>query len=267
MFFEDARMIAAVEPTWVWGVPMSPVTMTETIAEIELRIDERQSSYLVSANLNYAMLCDTDQELQAINRQAALVLVDGMPLVWASRFQPKQLRERVAGSDLIFAIAELAASRNFSIYFLGGSSGVAGEAAKRLRGRYPGLVVAGTESPPFGPMSEETEEAILGRIRSSGADILIAAFSQPRGEKWIAANYEKTGAPVCLQIGAALDFAAGRVRRAPQWVRRGGLEWAFRLALEPRRLAGRYARNTAFLVRSLLRDLSSRSRFRADKDS
>ena len=250
---------AAIDPTWVWGVPLSPVTMAETISEIELRIDTRQPSYLVSANLNYAMLCDTDVELQAINRQATLVLVDGMPLVWASRFQSRSLGERVAGSDLIFAIAELAARRHFGVYFLGGASGVATQAAERLKNLYPELVVAGTESPPYGPMSEEAEQAILGRIRESGADILIGAFSQPRGEKWIAANYEKTGASVCLQIGASLDFAAGRVQRAPRWVRRSGLEWAFRLALEPRRLAGRYARNTAFLIKSLLRDLTGRS--------
>ena len=265
-FIGDASMsanmgdAAAVEPTWVWGLPLSAVTMSEAIADIELRIDKRHSSYVVSANLNYAMLCETDQELQAINQDASMVLVDGMPLVWASRFRPRPLQERVAGSDLIFSLAKLAARRGYRVYFLGGAAGVADKAAERLKALNPGLVVVGTESPPYGPMSEEAEQAVLTRIRESRADILIGAFSQPQGEKWIAANHRKTGAPMCLQIGASLDFAAGRVRRAPQWLRRSGLEWAFRLALEPRRLTGRYARNTAFLIKSVIRDLASRNR-------
>ncbi len=249
-----------IKPTWVWGLPISPVTMAETVAMVEHWIDARRPSYLVSANLNYAMLCEADTELDAINRHASLVLVDGMPLVWASKFRAHPLPERVAGSDLIFALADLAARRDFGVYFLGGAPGVAVEAAASLTKTYPGLRVVGVESPPFGPIDEESEKAILTRIRDSRADILIGAFSQPRGEKWIAANFRATGASLCVQTGASLDFAAGRVKRAPLWVRQSGLEWAFRLALEPRRLIARYACNAMFLSRSMYRDLAGRSR-------
>ena len=251
---------AAVEPTIVWGVPLSPVTMAEAIAVVERRIDARMPAYLISANLNYAMLCANDVRLAEINRAAVLVLVDGMPLVWASRSRPRPLPERVAGSDLIFALADMAARRGFGVFFVGGGPRVAAEAASVLIARYPGLRVLGTESPPFGPMSPDDEAALLGRIRASGADVVIGAFSQPRGEAWIAANHRATGASICVQIGASLDFAAGRVRRAPRWVRRFGMEWSFRLALEPRRLAGRYARNAAFLLRSIVRDRLGRNR-------
>lgn len=179
-------------------------------------------------------------------------LVDGMPMVWASRLSGKALPERVAGSDLIFALCEMAARRGFGVFFLGGAAGVAEAAAARLSERYPGLRVVGVESPPFGPMAEEDEQALLARVRSTRPDLLIAAFSQPRGERWIAAHHRETGAAVNVQMGAALDFAAGRVRRAPSWLRRSGLEWAFRLALEPRRLAGRYLKNAVFLAHALI---------------
>ena len=251
---------AAVEPTVVWGVPISPVTMAEAIEVVQRRIDARSPGYLVSANVNYAMLCARDARLGSINRGAALVLVDGMPLVWAARFRKRPLPERVAGSDLIFALAELAARRGYGVFFVGGGPRVADDAARELVARYPGLRVVGTEAPPFGPMSRYEEEAMLSRIRASEADIVIGAFSQPRGESWIAAHHRETGASICVQIGASLDFAAGRVRRAPKWVRRCGMEWAFRLALEPRRLAGRYARNAAFLLSSVARDCLDRPR-------
>lgn len=255
---EESLGGAVVEPTIVWGVPLSPVTMAGAIEVVERRIDARRPSYLVSANVNYAMLCAGDDRLAAINRGAALVLVDGMPLVWAARFGPRPLPERVAGSDLIFALADLAARRGFGVFFVGGGPRVGEDAARALIARYPALRVVGTESPPFGPMSSDDEAALLARIRASGADIVIGAFSQPHGEAWIAANHRSTGASVCVQIGASLDFAAGRVRRAPRWVRRFGMEWAFRLALEPRRLAGRYAKNAAFLLRSVCRERFAR---------
>jgi len=245
-------------PSWVWGLPLTPVTMAGAIAEVERRVDQREPSYLVSANLNYAMLCEKDDRLAQVNREAAMVLVDGMPLVWASRFGRKPLPERVAGSDLIFALADLAARRGFGMFFLGGGPGVADAAAANLVARFPTLRVVGTEAPPFGPMSAEAESAMLARVRASGAEIVVGAFSQPRGELWVAENHLATGASICFQIGASLDFAAGRVRRAPVWVRRSGLEWMFRLALEPRRLAGRYARNMAFLLRAVGRDLLAR---------
>ena len=236
----------------VWGVPLASVTMAGAVAEIERRVDQREPGYLVSANLNYAMLCERDERLAKVNREAAMVLVDGMPLVWASRLGKQPLPERVAGSDLIFSVCDLAAERGFRVVFLGGAPGVAEAAAAKLVAKYPALTVAGIECPPFGPMSPDDEQAMLARIRAADAQIVVAAFSQPRGEVWIAEHHRATGAAVCVQIGASLDFAAGRVRRAPRWVRRSGLEWMFRLAMEPRRLAGRYARNASFLARMVV---------------
>ena len=249
---ESVRTLTSFAPTRVWGVPISPVTMDEAIDRAEAMIDDREAGYLVSANLNFAMIHAGDREVRRVTREASLVLVDGMPLVWASRRMSRPLPERVAGSDLIFELCALAALRGFGVFLLGGGPGVVQEAAASLEDRYPGLRIVGTETPPFGPMSEADESAMLGRIRDSGAEILFAAFSQPRGELWMAEHHRETGAFVNVQAGAAMDFAAGRVLRAPGWMRKVGLEWAFRLWLEPRRLTRRYARNAAFLARRVV---------------
>lgn len=117
--------------------------------------------------------------------------------------------------------------------------------------RYPGLRIVGTECPPFRRSSPEEKRALLGRIRDAAPDLLFVAFGQPEGERWIVRHHEDLGVPVSVQVGASLDFAAGRVARAPRWMQRSGLEWVFRLGLEPRRLAGRYARNGWFALRQL----------------
>jgi N-acetylglucosaminyldiphosphoundecaprenol N-acetyl-beta-D-mannosaminyltransferase len=215
-------------------------------------IARREPSYLITANLNYAMLTEQHPDLDAVNREAALVVADGMPLLWAARWAGTPLPERLTGSDLIFRISELAAQRGYRLFLLGGPPGLADTAAANLSAKYPGLKIVGTESPPFRDQSEQENEAMLERIRAQRPDIMLVAFSQPRGERWIHANYQALGVPLSIQVGASLDFAAGRVKRAPRWMQKTGLEWLFRLMLEPRRLGGRYYRNTLFLLRKMV---------------
>ena len=125
---------------------------------------------------------------------------------------------------------------------------MADEAAEVLRRRYPELQIAGTASPPFGEISAEEHAALLDQIRAARPDLLFVAFGQPKGEFWIARHFQSLGVPVCVQVGASLDFIAGRVRRAPRRLQALGLEWAYRMWLEPFRLGPRYARNAWFLL-------------------
>jgi N-acetylglucosaminyldiphosphoundecaprenol N-acetyl-beta-D-mannosaminyltransferase len=185
---------------------------------------------------------------------AAFNVADGMPLVWASRWHKARLPERVAGSDLFPALAELAAEKRYRVFLLGGAPGVADTAAQNLCRRYPGLQVVGVEAPPFRDLSADEEAALLARIRAARPDMLFVAFGQPKGEVWLARNHQALGVPVCVQVGATLDFIAGRVPRAPRFLQRVGLEWAYRLYQEPGRLFTRYARNAAFLLRMFARD-------------
>ena len=148
------------------------------------------------------------------------------------------------------------------MFLLGGADGVAEEAAARLGDRYPGLQVVGIEHPPFREPTPEEEAALVERIQAARADILFVAFGQPKGERFIVRYLERLAVPVSVQVGASLDFAAGRVRRAPRWMQKCGLEWAFRLGLEPRRLFGRYARNALFVARMIARDVRQAASFR-----
>ena len=243
-----------MEPVWVWGVPFAPITLGQTVDLIDELIDRREPRYFITANLHYVMLTHRHSDLDPINRAAAFILADGAPIVRAARRLPRRLPERVAGSDLIFLLCERAARKGHRLFFLGAPPGVAEEAAARLRDRYPGLQIVGTACPPFRKLSDEEHEALLAEIREASPDILFVAFGQPKGERWIAENLDKLGVPVAVQVGASLEFAAGRFARAPKWMQRTGLEWLFRMLQEPRRLASRYARNAAFLGRMKLKE-------------
>ncbi len=243
------------DAVWVWGVPFSPITLAETVTAIGHLIEVGQPSLVITANTHYIMLTEKHADLRAINGMAALILADGAPPVWASRLMGSPLPERVAGSDLIFELTELAAKQGHRLFLLGGADGVAEEAARRLVARYRGLQVVGTECPPFREPTPEEEAALIDRIRATRPDILFVAFGQPKGERWIVRHLQQLGVPVCIQVGASLDFAAGRIRRAPRWMQKTGLEWAFRLGLEPRRLFSRYASNAWFIARMVAGDL------------
>jgi N-acetylglucosaminyldiphosphoundecaprenol N-acetyl-beta-D-mannosaminyltransferase len=241
---------------WVWGLPLAPLTRPQAVDAVVALVEAGLPSYFITANTHYAMLTHEVPALGPINERAAFVLADGAPLVWASRWRGTPLPERVAGSDLIFDLCGRAADLGLRIFLLGGPEGVAARAAVALAGRYPGLQVVGSECPPFRPLSDEEHAALLGRIREARPDILFVAFGQPKGEAWIARNSEALGVPVCVQVGASLDFVAGRVRRAPRLLQRLGLEWAYRMWLEPVRLTPRYARNARFLLGMIARDLT-----------
>jgi N-acetylglucosaminyldiphosphoundecaprenol N-acetyl-beta-D-mannosaminyltransferase len=246
-----------IETTWVWGLPLARLTLAETVAEVCALIEARRPSYFITAPTHYAMLTEEHPDLRKINAGAAFILADGAPLVWASRRSGSPLKERVAGSDLIFELSAEAARKGYRLFLLGGAPGVAEEAGRRLRDRYPGLQIVGTGCPPFHEPIEEEESALIEYIRAARADVLFVAFGQPKGERWIVRYLHRLAVPVSVQVGASLDFAANRIRRAPPWMQRTGLEWAFRLGLEPRRLFRRYARNACFIIRMVLRDLRS----------
>lgn len=245
-------------PVWVWGLPLAPLTFSQTLERVDSLIRVGQPTYFITANLHYAMLTAHDPRLVPLNAGAAFVLTDGMPLVWASRWRARQLPERVAGSDLVPALCGLAAEKGHRVFLLGGAPGIAEEAARTMTERFPQLQIAGTAAPNLATMTEAEQQKLIESIRVTRPDLLFAAFGQPKGELWLARHAEALGIPVTVQIGASLDFLAGRVPRSPRWMQRIGLEWVYRLWREPRRLVGRYAANAWFALRMLARDASVR---------
>ncbi len=246
--------VDSIKPVQVWGVPLMPYTFAQALDQFDRLIQSGQPHYVITANVHYAMLTEK-HNLEALNQGAAFILADGMPLVWASRWRQRRLPERVAGSDLIWALCTRAAERGYRVFLLGGAPGVGEEAAKRLRDRFPSLQVVGIECPPFRPLTPEEQAEMIGRIRQARPDLLFVAFGQPKGEQWIAEHLAELSVPVCMQVGASLDFVAGRVPRAPRLIQRIGLEWAYRLYREPRRLLLRYVANAWFVFRRVVRDV------------
>ncbi len=222
------------------GVPFDNVTTQQTLQIIEDMVASKRPHYLATANVDFVVQATHDLELHRILTDADLVLCDGMPLVWASRFLGNALPERVAGSDLVPALLELAEQKGYRVFFLGGQEEVAAKALENIMAKHPKLKVAGVLSPPFKPLLEMDHEGICQTIRAADTDLLFVSFGCPKQEKWISMNYRKLGVPVCMGVGATIDFLAGHMKRAPKWMHGLGLEWIFRLAQEPRRLFKRY---------------------------
>jgi N-acetylglucosaminyldiphosphoundecaprenol N-acetyl-beta-D-mannosaminyltransferase len=235
------------------------MTRSEAADAVMDLIEAGRPSFFITANAHYAMLTSERPELRPINDRAAFLLADGAPMVWASKRGPTPLPERVAGSDLIYDLCERAAKLGRSLYLLGAAEGIAVEAARRLEARYPGLRIAGTCCPEPGSLVGEGCRRIITDIREARPDLLLVAFGQPKGELWINEHLDELGVPVCVQVGATLDFVAGRVRRAPRFFQKTGLEWAYRIYTDPVRLFPRYAKNAMFILSRVARDLTRRN--------
>lgn len=247
-----------VPAVMVWGLPLARWTTDQAIDAVDRLIADPRPSLFITANLHYAMLSAADPRLRDVNRQAAFLLADGMPMVWYSRFSSAPLPERVAGSDLIYRLCQRAAARGYRVFLLGGAPGVADAAAAELTRRYPELKIVGVEAPDLHRLSPEEHSRLIGRVRQARADLLLVALGQPKGELWLGEHLDALRPRVAVQLGASFDFVAGRAVRAPRWMQRSGLEWFYRMVHEPRRLVPRYLENGLFLLRTVFRDLLAR---------
>jgi N-acetylglucosaminyldiphosphoundecaprenol N-acetyl-beta-D-mannosaminyltransferase len=227
----------------ILGVPIDDLTMSEALDNIErfITLGRRtgRSHQVATINADFVIKANTDPELRRILQEADMATADGMPLVWGARLLGMPLSGRVTGADLVPALAERAAERSYSLYFLGAAPGVAVRAAEVLQARYPALRIAGVASPTVNSLLE-VDHALLRTIQVAHPDILLVAFGNPKQEKWINMHAQALHVPVMIGVGGTLDFIAGMVKRAPLWMQKSGLEWLYRLLQEPRRLWKRY---------------------------
>jgi N-acetylglucosaminyldiphosphoundecaprenol N-acetyl-beta-D-mannosaminyltransferase len=230
-------------PISMLGVPFANVSLSQAIDRIETMVASGKPHQVVTANVDFLVQARKDDELRRIFVDASLVLCDGAPLVWASRLLGNPLPERVAGADLTPRLIEVAARKGWRLFFLGGAEAVTEQAVATLRTRFPNVTICGHYSPPFAPLEEMNHADIIRRVREARPDILFVSFGCPKAEKWIAQHAATLGVPVLIGVGGTVDFLSGRIKRAPLWMQRAGLEWLFRLGQEPRRLARRYARD------------------------
>ena len=175
----------------------------------------------------------------AVN-DADIATPDGMPVVWAMRSFGARTQQRVYGPTLMLALCEQAAALGHAVFLYGARDETLRALSQRLRSRYPGLSIVGTYSPPFRPLTEEEDESCIRMIRDSGADFVFVGLSTPKQEAWMVDHRDKLPGTILIGVGAAFDFHAGRVKQAPAWMQERGLEWLFRLCMEPSRLWKRY---------------------------
>jgi len=241
------------DPIAILGVPFDNVTTPETLALIAEMIASGQPHCAATANVDFIVQGLEDVELRRILFDMHLVLADGMPIVWASRFLGNPLPERVTGSGLIPLLLAEAEQRGWRVFFLGGTETSVAQAAEKTRAKHPRLQIVGAYSPPFKPLLEMNHEDILQRIHEVRPDILLVAFGCPKQEKWINMHYRSAGVPFSVGVGATIDFLAGTFKRAPLWMQKTGTEWIFRLGQEPRRLVKRYGKDLWVFGRAILR--------------
>lgn len=213
--------------------------------------------YVVTPNVDHAVMFQTNEPLRQAYAEASLVLADGAPIVLASRLLGRPLPERVAGSDLAPALFKRAAAEGepLTVFLLGAGPGVAERAAANIESRWANVKVVGTLSPPLGFERDAAEcERILAAIAAVKPDVLLVGFGAPKQELWVHAHANRIEAKAALCIGATIDFLAGEKQRAPRWMRCVGLEWLHRLSSEPKRLAKRYLRDAWIFPQLVWRD-------------
>ena len=217
------------------------VDMNEALSAIDEMIASGKKSYVVAINVDVVMKLEDDQHLKKIVDEADMVLVDGKPLIWISKWHGKPVKVKISGSDLVPLLCTKARDKEYSIFIIGGKEGIAEKAKENLERDLPGIKIVGTYAPPFGFEKDETElEKINKMISEVRPDLLIACFGCPKQEKWIYENYQKYDAKVSICAGATVDFLAGNVKRAPRWMSEHGLEWFYRFLQEPMRMFKRY---------------------------
>lgn len=207
-----------------------------------------RSHYVTLCNVHMVMEAHNNPYFHSALASADLVLPDGMPLIWAGRRNGFQLHRRVYGPDLFLEFCQATAAKGYRHFLLGGHPGVPQAVAAALTRSCPKIQIAGTCSPPFQERTPACGDEMIAQINAAGADVLWVALGCPKQEIWMYENRDRLNVPVIAGVGQAFDLYAGRVRQAPRWARDNGLEWAFRLINNPRRLWRRYlVYNTQFL--------------------
>ncbi|PQO45977.1 glycosyltransferase [Blastopirellula marina] len=260
-----------VDAVSIFGVSIHRVTMRQAVAKCMEWIDSPLGStcrYVVTPNVNHVVLLRKHQGLRAAYQQASLVVADGWPLVTTSQLAGDPLPERVAGSDLIPQIFSAGEKRGgVRAFLLGAESGVAAEATKRVMANWPSTNVVGNYSPPLGfEHCDQENQRIVEMVNRAQPDLLVVGLGAPKQETWLHNHFRQLEAKVAVAAGGTIDFLAGKQKRAPRWVQQMRLEWLFRLATDPRRLAGRYARD-AMIFPSLAATEILRTRLHASRSA
>lgn len=236
----------------VLTVPIDVIGWKDAEARIAFWAQRRQSRYVCICNVHSVVTANEDKAFGKVIRDADLSTPDGMPVAWMLRAFGFPKQARINGPDLFWRLCNLLSGNDISIFLYGGSSETQARLYGQLTRSFPSLGVAGLISPPFRELSNEEDAADVRAINDSGAGIVFVSLGCPKQERWMASHRGRINA-VMIGVGAAFDYHAGTLKRAPVWMRNSGLEWLFRLAAEPRRLWKRYlVTNSIFALGAMM---------------
>jgi N-acetylglucosaminyldiphosphoundecaprenol N-acetyl-beta-D-mannosaminyltransferase len=248
---EPVRAPATVD---VLGIPLGLTDYENALDWMDAAVENRDRVYVCVCNVHAVMAAAEDPELRSALLGSDLNVPDGQPLVWAMNLLGHSLRDRVYGPELMARSCSRAATSGQRLYLYGGrNQGALVQLALNLRQRYPGIRIVGGYSPPHRPLCDEERDSVVREINESHADVVWAGIGVPKQEKWMADMRNDLEAPVLVGVGAAFDFHGGLVPQAPPVLQESGLEWAYRLAHEPRRLWRRYLRYNPRFVHAFAR--------------
>ena len=239
---------AQSERVEILGIKLAVQQFDDAVESLIGHAQRRGSFRAHFCNVHAVVEAQSNIRLRTAFESADLLCMDGMPLVWLARRRGFAAAERVCGPDMMLALSDRGRSSGLRHYYLGGAADTPAALAAALTTRYPGLLVAGFSSPPFGQLTTEQNDAIVDQVNAAKPDILWIGLGLPKQEIWAADQQARLDVPLVLPVGAAFDFHAGRTPRAPRWMQRLGLEWLQRLSREPRRLGWRYLRTNVLFV-------------------
>jgi N-acetylglucosaminyldiphosphoundecaprenol N-acetyl-beta-D-mannosaminyltransferase len=247
----------------ILGIGFDLVDYRSAFEQIANGKESGKCKLVIMMNPHSVSLCRRDAEVHDVITRADLVLPDGTGIIWASRILGFENRGRVTGPKLMLKICNWGREKKLRHFFYGGAEGVADKLAANLSSKYIGLQVAGTYSPPFRQLSKEEYRIIIDKINSTKPDILWVGLGAPKQEKWMDEHRSKINAAAMIGVGAAFDFHSGNVKWAPEWIRKLGLEWAYRFAQNPKRMWRRNLDSPRFLLNVIIQRLHMLSDNRA----
>lgn len=245
----------------VLGVGVSAINLDSAETAIVQALEHKAKGYVCVTGVHGVSEAQADPAFRQILNRAFLNTPDGMPMVWMGRIQGFRDMRRVYGPDLMLRVCGMSPARGFTHFLYGGAPGVVQELKHCLEQRFPGLAIAGTYTPPFRPLTPGEEAELSSLVSRLKPDIFWVGLSTPKQEQFMARHWQTLDATLFFGVGAAFDFHAGRVRQAPRWVQRSGLEWLFRLACEPQRLWKRYLKNNPLFILRAFAQLSRLKRY------
>ena len=240
MYKKEKRTLERVN---VIGVNIDAINITNTLANIEEWIERGEHHYVCVRDVHGLMECQKDENLRIIHKNSGLTVPDGMPLVWIGRLYGFKNISRVYGPDLMLEMCRMSPEKGYTHFLYGGKVGVAESLKKNLENKFLGIDIVGTYTPPFRPLNEREEEELREQVGLLKPDLFWVGLSTPKQERFMAEYINKLETNVMLGVGAAFDIHTGKIKDAPDWIKRIGMQWFFRLLQEPRQLWRRYLYN------------------------